>query len=402
MTGGAEPAEPGARGVVPYHPDRLDLYLAGRAETGGPIYLALLLALLLVGASFPIVRVPISVTGRGVVRAQLDGQVLVAPLGGTVVHVVPADRHLLSAGDTVLLLERIDLLVRQQELQARSATMRQESADLRAMIAWSEGKTPTAEPRSVRFGADWMAMREELAVISSRQASAVREAARAAALFERALASAQEAETLRDRVAELRRDSALLVSRSADRWRGELATLRAATGDHQVEQAALAEQLDQLALRAPVDAWLDAVAGLSPGSYLAAGERVATITPASPLVAEIYVDPGELARIRPGLAVRVHAESQRYSPGAGVRAQVAEIYPEPVRAGDVAVARLRVHFERGTGTGQAPARELRRGTAVVGRFEVGRRSLWELLRRGRDQLNRQVPVPDAPLSSPTG
>ena len=50
---------------LPYHPDRLDVYLARQTRLGSPAYLAVILLLASSAAALPVVAVPVSVTGRG-------------------------------------------------------------------------------------------------------------------------------------------------------------------------------------------------------------------------------------------------------------------------------------------------------------------------------------------------
>lgn len=382
--------------LLPYHPDRLDLYLARQAQVGGWAYFAILFVLASSVAALPLIAVPVSVRSQGVIRSALDSQVLVAPIGGEVVYVIPRGHRRVAAGDTVLLLHRADLEAREHVLTARAETMQEEARDLGQLISWADGNHFQPSATSLRYRTALASTVQELTAAAARLRSAERDAARSATLYERQLVSAADAAALQDLVAREREDSVLLRTRTAARWRGELAALNESMRNLRTEQAALREQLDQLLVQAPVAGWLDRIAGLSPASQVPAGERIATLTPVSPLVAELYVDPRAVDGIRPGGRVRLQLQSRQYSRDGAWDGVVVEISPVLVPAGDGAVALVRVAPEPASTGAGAAAVPLRRGSAVVGRFQIGKRTLWALLRGRRDTRDRGVPAPQPP------
>ena len=201
--------------------------------------------------------------------------------------------------------------------------------------------------------------------------------------------AAAQSVAMEDRVEELRQDSVILRMQTAVRWRGELARLRQELSDLWTEEAAGVVEVEKLAITAPAAGVLDEIAGLSRGSFVPAGQPIGTLTPASPVVAELYVRPDELDAIHLGSPVRLQLASRRFTRGGTVRGSVVEIQPELVRASQGSAGRILVAprwpvgpetpAERRTGR----ANELRRGSTVIARIPVARRSLWALvLRRG--------------------
>lgn len=383
---------------LPYHPDRLDVYLARQTRLGSPAYLAVILLLASSAAALPVVAVPVSVTGRGFIRSAIDSQTLVAPVGGEVVYAVSRAHRRVAAGDTLLRLERTDLAARESALSGRAETMEQEARDLEQMIAWAGADHVRVSPASLRYRAELASTVQELSAAAARIRSAEREAARAEALYERRLVPAADAAALRDRTVQEREDSLLLRSRAAARWRGELAALHETMRSLSAERVALWAQLDQLVVQSPVAGWLDRVASLSPGSRLLPGERFATLTPDARLIAELYVDPRAVDAIRPGARVRLQLQSRQYSRSGAFDGVVVEISPMLVQAGEGAVAIVRVAQEPAFGESGAALLPLRRGSAVVGRLPLGKRTLWALLRASRDPVDGRMPAP--PVADP--
>lgn len=363
----------------PFDPDRLDLYLRGRSSGGSATYGVLLGLVALSTAALPIVQVPISVPAAGFLRARADPQTVVVSVSGWARKVRSSEVRSVARGDTLLLLDRPDLRAREEALGARDANLRTEIADLRALIAHAEALEEAPRPISLRYGEELSRVQVELERHATRLEAARRETARAAALTNRGLAPLADLEGLRDRVRDLWREGALLRAESVTRWRRELAVATEEREALLADMAGIRQERERLAVLSPVSGEVDAMSAFSPGTFIGAGAQVATITPTSELIAELYLEPEDLSVVSPGARANLRLSSFRYSRWGGIRGRVYQIAPHAVRASEEVVGWARVRLDAGSVASPGGRIELRRGLAVSARIPAGRRSLLSLI-----------------------
>jgi len=389
------PAVTSEREPVPFTVDSLDVYLRRSGGGGGGIYLAVLSILAAALAALPLVQVPVSVRAAGYLRASADPHSIAVPAEGEVVWARSRMAANVRAGDTLLLLTRPGLGARKEALRFRRASLEEEGRDLVLLISWIDG-APSGEPTGVRHGFELRALQTELTALLERESSAEREAARAAELLARGLVARAEVAVLVDRVEELRAEQALLRVRTVSRWRSELAAVREALESLAPESELLESEERRLAVVSPVPGTVDDIAPLAPGSFVSAGQQIATISPESEIIAELYVAPKDIGLIDFDSEVRLQLDAYRFSEWGAMTGKIIEVSGELVRKDGVAAGRVLVSPAAATISGPTGEADLRRGASVSARIPVARRSLWSLLRdsRGRaERLPGEAPVP---------
>jgi len=377
--------------LEPFDPDRLDLYLRRWGDGGGAIYGAILGLIVLVIAAIPLIEVPVSLRAAGILRSRAETQTLVAPVGGWIRWVRRAEDRKVGAGDTLLVLDRPELAQRAAVLAARREELHRELRDLEALVAGARGSTRTPALTSPRYAAERRHFDDESALLRGRLEAAIRERDRVEALASLGLAPAAEAEAVAARVRALRDESELLRSEALSRWQEALAAAREALRSLELEELELRQERRRLVIVAPSSGDLDTLHAFATGSYVAPGEPVARLTPVSALIAELYLDPGQLGSVRPGSPARLQVTSLASGRGGSLRGRVYDIAPQAVQIGGQVMGRLRVRPEAEAWEISDLLGPLRRGMLVTARLPVGRRSLWSLL-RGRVEALPGVPT----------
>lgn len=165
------------------------------------------------------------------------------------------------------------------------------------------------------------------------------EALRARAETRRLLAAAES------QAAEARRLAAELQVRDAqsrsriDALQGQLAALDGEAATLSASAARLQAEGERLLVRAPVDGTLAEVAPVSPGGWVAEGQRLATVLPAGGLrVVADFAPSGALGRVRPGQPARLRLDGFPWVEHGTLAARVQQV------AGEVHEQRLRVEL----------------------------------------------------------
>lgn len=380
-----------SEGAEPFDPDRLDLYLRRWEDGGGAAYRAVLGLIVLLIAAIPLVELPVSVQAAGILRRRAETQTLVAPVGGWIRWIRRSEDRRIRAGDTLLVLDRPELGRRAAALAARREQLRAELRDLEILVAGARGLGRTPPLSSPRYDAERRHFDDEAALVDGRLEAAVRDHTRIASLAALGLAPAAEMEAAAARVRALRNEAELLRSEALSRWQEALTSVREALRLVALEESELKQEQKRLVVVAPARGDLDTLHAFAPGSYVAPGQPVARLTPASELIAELYLDPAQLGSVRRGSTAHLQVTSLASDRRGRLRGRVYEISPQAIQVGGQAMGRLRVRPEAEAWERADGPVPLRRGMLVTARLPLGRRSLWSLL-RGRVEALPAVPT----------
>jgi acetyltransferase-like isoleucine patch superfamily enzyme len=165
-----------------------------------------------------------------------------------------------------------------------------------------------------------------------------------------------------------RADTALVVERYRARWAASLAELRLDLEGVRTERRQLGEERALYTVTAPVTGTAEQVSSISPGSFVQAGEALAVISPASGLVAEVYVSPRDVGLIRVGGPVRMLIDAFNYNDWGFVTGRVLEVSGDFVQVGGQAAiaGHLRIGEGARIGAQAGVMSDVPSGAALVG------------------------------------
>src|SRR5690606_30780582 len=280
-------------------------------------------------AAMPIVRVPISVQARGIMRGVADPRVVTASTDAEVIRVVGREAGKVAEGDTLVVLARPELRLQRLALEQRRAWLAEERARV-------EGLVRDAAVGMDDEGAGWMTLGE------------------------------------------------LVRLETRARLQGRLAEMRAEDLALQHQAQLLKMEADALAVIAPVGGTMDWMAAVTVGTRVRAGQEIAKIAPISDIVAELEVSSDAVAALAQGDEVVLRIDG--FAAG-GVRVVSGRIVEPPDilhRPGGPPVGRMRVRPISAEGGDPRPVFDELRGLAVTAYLPAGTRSLWSLVVGRRD------------------
>ena len=406
--------------------DSLEAYFAGRpARGGGKVYLSLLAALCAAAAALPLVRMDVTARAPGMLRPSIERHRVLASAAGTVARVGVRLGERVRAGQPLVELRPDALAPALAEADSALAELSARRADLDALVRFAGalargdpeaggGALPGASPAEsagasaaggpgapagalpgmARYRAERARALREWQQEQRELAPAGAAVERARALAARGLLPPAELEEAQLRRARAAAAPTLVAARLSAAWGGERADVAERLRALAAERERLRAQAALLRIRAPVAGTVEAMSALSPGSWLAAGEEVAVISPAAPLVAEVFVGSREIARIRRGLPVRLLVDALDRHEWGTLPATVADIGDDFALVDGRTVFRVRcelavTELRRSDGRRARPGK----GMGVTAVFVLDRRTLFHLL---WDRASALVDPPPAP------
>jgi multidrug resistance efflux pump len=376
-----------------YAEDSLERLYAERSRRSHAIYLLVLVGLLGGIALLPFARVDVSVQSGGIIRPATEKHEVKARASGLVEQLLVRENQLVQAGQPLLVLRAAATQEQGRMLAAQVEERRGAIDDLEMVLGAGAAGAEPGGFRTPRYRQAWAQFRNDAREAELKQQRAAREAERARALGSRGLVAQSEVDEKEFQLAQARAEASLLAERYLSGWQAELAQARTDLRDLLGRQGKLTEDLDLYRVSSPVTGTVEQLQGVSPGSFVTAGEPIAVISPSSDLQAEVYVTPRDIGLIHPGIPVRLQVDAFNYNDWGMVSGRVREISDDFVEVNQQPVFKVKCSLEQDHLTLKSGFRgRLKKGMTLQARFVVARRTLLQLLYENvNDWLNPAAP-----------
>lgn len=302
----------------------------------------------------------------------LDGALERARLAREEAHVANAERALGALGRE--LEAEADALALEREAAAAAVSVAQARAEVAALLARSASR----QDESIRALHESRLASGLEAASSANEAERQRAEARAVGLSAREVSSLHNT-SLGDRLVRLAR-----LVRDRAEVQGELDASRAAV-------EGLRHEIALRTVRAPVDGTVAELSPTTPGAFVAAGQRLATVVPPGALRLVAHFAPADaVGRLRPGQAATVRLDGFPWAQYGTVGAEVTRVATEPrddaIRV-ELRVSRPNARIPMGHGLTSSVEAEVERVTPFA------------LLLRSIGRLTTGVVAPAVPVGS---
>jgi multidrug resistance efflux pump len=363
-----------------YAEDSLERLFAERSRKSHAVYLLVLFALVGGLALLPFARVDVSVQSAGIIRPATEKHEVKARASGLVQELLVRENQGVAAGQPLMVLRAAATQEQGRMLAAQAGERRGAVADLEAMVRAAGAGAAPAAFATPRYRQAWAQYRNDAREAALKQERAAREAERARALGTRGLAPQSEVDDREFQLAQARSEAGLLRERYLSGWQAELAQARTDLRDLLGRQGRLAEDLELYRIASPVTGTVEQLQGVSPGSFVTAGEPIAVISPRSALQAEVWVTPRDIGLVHPGAPVRLQVDAFNYNDWGMVPGRVREVSDDYVEVGGQPVFKVRCSLDRDyLALANGFRGRLKKGMTLQARFVVARRTLLQLL-----------------------
>lgn len=200
---------------------------------------------------------------------------------------------LVKKGQILYTLERDQIIDEIQYYEYEKMLLLNEITDLTNLLS---GKDTAMV--SVKYRLEITSYKNNLSKIQEQLDKARKEKERLDVLFAEKLISEKEYDDLIYNQSQLEKEVEYTVSAAMNKWQVELSRLRYQIGHTRTEISRIENELSHCELLAPVSGRIDPFAGIYEGSTIQSGQSLATITPDTFLIGEIYVSPKDIGLIR--------------------------------------------------------------------------------------------------------
>jgi HlyD family secretion protein len=366
---------------IPLAADTVEALLAERARRPPLIYLFIIA--LAVGAvvALPIVRVPVTARSPGIIRSADPHHEVRAPISGRLDLVEARENDRVSRGDLLLRIHSTGL-------EARDSIHAQQREELEVAIDGLRrldtlAAAPARSPTVVlpRYQQELAQHRYAVLQQRSRIAGLARDLEAARELYERQAGPRVEVDRLVRELDGARIEAAAQVARNRGRWRQEREERERRLQEVIAQQSQLRAERDLGEVTAPISGSIEELAGVSPGSFVQAGDPLLVISPAATLSAEALVGSREIGLLHSGMLARLAVDAFPYVDWGLITGRVEQIPADATVVDGTPLYRVRISLDRDHLVLENGARgTLRKGMTVQANFTLSERTLLQLIR----------------------
>jgi len=346
-----------------------------RISTGSKaIYWIILCMLAGVFVALPLVKVDVSMQSRGVMRTPMENTVIQASVYGEVVRYDMAENKAVNKGDTLLVLRT----QRQEEQQSLSSAKINENnrfiADIDLLL---RDKQPAY---TSKYSGEYYRFAAKIKELQTAVSYLKKQLDTDTGLKEKKVIS--EYDYLKTKNAYDAAVEQLNTTQKefANTWQSERSSLllqnkELASGINQIEQ-----EKKQYIITAPISGTLVQVAGYGTGNFIAPSQQLAYISANDSLLAECYISPSDIGYVHVGQSVHFQFDAFNYQDWGMLQGKVTEIIHDIVAIDQKPMFRVRcsllgnsLHLKNGY------SGNIQKGLSYTARFELTRRTLWQLL-----------------------
>jgi HlyD family secretion protein len=332
----------------------------------------------------PVIKVSLSVQGRGIIRPITEKAEIKAIQSEQVSFVNIAEGQFVSNGDTLLILRqdilknKLDFLKHEYSKQFLFVT------DLEKLVEESSIK-PTTNVYTGQFNS----FKQELSRVDSKISKARAEVDRNKSLFEKEIISGKEYNDLQFNLNQLEKEKSILESNQIAQWKADLEKYITSINEFHRQITELEKQKQFYIITAPVTGTIEEFSGIYVGSILQAGQTITVISPESEKIAEVCVSAKDVGYLTEGQTTKIHVDAFNYNQWGSIQGEIIDISDDFILSDNTPVFNVKCRLDKDyLELKNGIKGNLKKGMTVNARFMLTSRSLFELLyQKSDDWLN---------------
>ena len=344
------------------------------------LYLTTLLVIIFCLSLLPVVKISLSVQGRGFIRPVTEKSIIKALKSEMVSSVCIKEGQYVRTGDTLVVL-RQDILksnisLFQQELKKKLIFKN----DLNCLIS-----DQPLQIKSNLFKEKYAVYKQKLTEINTRISRAEAEIDRNESLHTKEIISQKEYDDLCYNLLRLEKEKKLLKTNHKVQWKNDLEENESSVYEIKNRLTELIKQKHFFNITAPVSGTIEEFEGIYEGSTLHEGQIVAVISPESKKIAEIYVTGKDIGYLQKGQVSIIQVDAFDYNQWGAIKSKILSISDDYILIENKPFFKVKCQIE----TEYLQLKNgvkgfLKKGMTLNARFIISKRSLFQLLYQKSD------------------
>ncbi|RUT72928.1 HlyD family secretion protein [Ancylomarina longa] len=339
------------------------------------IYLLVIILIVSILVTLPVVNVEITRQSRGAVRSLYENNTVVSSLYGQVTENRLFENKKVNIGDTLLVLDALkldnelktlskNLVLNQKYQNDLSILLNHISGDLQTLLYKNE--LAEYEQKIIELNTEIQHKEKDYTINKE--------------LFKKEVIAQIDFEKIEYAFNQALQKKELYKKQSILKWQTRLKDLEYKSMDVESRIQKSEKEKQNYVIIAPVRGWITHFSGVQAGNFIAPGQSIAQISPASELIVECYVSPSDIGYIRNDMSVNFQFDAFNYNQWGLGKGKVVGISPDIFQVENSSFFKVRCSLDQKHLTlKNGYVGNLKKGMSLTARFQVTNRTLFQLL-----------------------
>jgi len=275
----------------------------------------LIFIILLVFLSFTvilmgIIRVPVFIESKGMLRPSSEKKQIYSPITGTIKEILIAENQKVSENQIIIIVnteeEKTQLKLLKLELHRTRGWMND------CFILINDDPPACDSLHTLKYRAEYILALNERQILEMEITQAETDISRYRPLEKDTLISKKEMEDLELRHSNLEGKLKSKISSDLNHWLEQFDHFRQQESSLLKEIFRLENLIEKAEIRAPVSGTIQGIRTVYPGYFCPAGKYLCDLIPDSGLIVEMYIPSGKIGFIKPGMKTRFKIDAFDY------------------------------------------------------------------------------------------
>ena len=260
------------------------------------LYVSLIFLLIATGFSLPLIRIPVIIHARGIIRPETDIIKILAPISGIIAECRMDEGMYVEKDDTLIVFD-ISIIGEETNLLLEKQQEYKDFMDDLGFIAKNIYKIL----KSDRYRAEYEAFKHMLSEKETKQNQMEINLERLTRLWQDSLISKKELEDMEFQVKFIIDEKRTSISSQQARWLNEAERYKSELNNLNVRLLQLKEASAKSVIKAPVNGVIHGMKGIVRNNYISQYQQIANISPDTSFYAEVYIPPSDIGWIHTGI-----------------------------------------------------------------------------------------------------
>lgn len=365
-------------------------YFAKQNKGSKIIYIAVVIAVFVVFAILPLIKVDISTQSRGIIRSVQENNSLVSSVYGEVQETNLHENKFVNEGDTLLIINTGKLA---EQIAINSIKIDENEKliyDLSRLVSEVNPQLKTNACLSEYLMYSQKYHVQELQVNQLKKEFELEQQ-----LYKQNVTTRVDFEKKKNALDLAESNLKLIREQQQSEWQSKLVQLELQNKELNSQVKQLEKEKELYIITAPISGTINQYSGIKAGNYIVPNQNIAQISPSENLIVECYVQPKDIGLIQSDMEASFQLDAFNYNQWGSANGKVMEISEDIVTINESPMFKVRCNLQtsclqlKNGYTGK-----LKKGMTLTGRFKLTRRSLFDLLHDKTDNwLNPKVKNP---------
>ncbi|MDE5420195.1 HlyD family efflux transporter periplasmic adaptor subunit [Labilibaculum sp. DW002] len=339
------------------------------------IYLLVIVLLIAGVLALPVVNVPITQQGRGTIRSLNENNNVISAIYGQIAENRLHENLQVIKGDTLLILNAQKLDNELKSLGSRLDLNNEFRKDLEMLINSSSKRLQT-----FLYQNELEEYNQNLIELDADIKQKKRDFDLNKTLYEKEVVAKVDFEKIEYELQQTHQNKDMYVKQKNLKWQTSLRDLVNENMDLETSIIQNNKEKQNYVITAPISGSITHFTGIQAGNFLAPGQTICQISPASGLIVECYLSPSDIGYIRKEMSVNFQMDAFNYNQWGLGNGRVIEISPDIFQIENNAYFKVRCSIDqKHLKLKNGYEGNLTKGMSLTARFQVTERTLFQLL-----------------------